>query len=118
MIARPLGINDIIDAVVEASGVSVGEMRGGRRTVEIVNARRAVSILGRRHTRCSYPEIASAMLGNPQRHSSIIAQERGGIGAMGCGDVDLALVVARASEIVERRRHREVAERRAKRRKF
>lgn len=62
----------LIRRVAELCGVTPYEMCGRLRGANVVLAREVYTACARRHTRCSYPQIAAALGKSPRGHATFI----------------------------------------------
>lgn len=72
---QPVRLEEIVALVCQRLNVTMGEVAGRGRHPRVVLARAAATLLARRHTRASYPEIARA-LGRPNHSTVITAHQR------------------------------------------
>ncbi|MFT3686573.1 MAG: DnaA/Hda family protein [Phycisphaerales bacterium] len=72
---QPVRLEEVVALVCQRLSVTMGEVAGRGRHPRVVLARAAATLLARRHTRASYPEIARA-LGRPNHSTVITAHQR------------------------------------------
>ena len=74
-VTRPVGLDSIVDEVCRALSVELDELLGRGRHKRVVLAREMVTLLARRMTTSSFPEIARA-LGRPSHSTVVTAHNR------------------------------------------